>query len=98
MSSSGKYIIARFFVYGDPKNGECVNSCHAGTRKEYRTVNTYPGDPLHADVFEPREDGRVMYFWRRIALPAEGDGAAYAATDMVLKDEDAEVYGYRENQ
>lgn len=94
MSSSGKYTISRFFVYGDPKNGECVNSCHKDTRKEFRTVNTYPGDPLHADVFEPHgeSDGRVMYFWRHIALPAEGDGAAYAATDMVLNDEDAEVY------
>lgn len=87
-----KYKVARFFVYGDPKNGECVNSTCRQTNEEYRTVNTYPGDPLHADVFEPREDGRVMYFWRRIELPAEGDGAAFAATDMILHDEDAEVH------
>ena len=86
-----RYKIARFFVYGDPKNGEVVTSTHRRTNEEYRTVCTYPGDPLHADVYEPREEGRVMHFWRRVALPAGGDGAAFAATGMVLHDEDAEV-------
>lgn len=91
---SYNYKVARFFVYGDPEKGESVTSTHPTTGKEYRTVNTYPGDPLHADVFEPRTCGgrRVMYFWRRIALPAEGDGAGFAATDMVLYDDDAEIH------